>query len=202
MRQFKILNIWRIVLIEVVPKPEKTLWDPKNYRSISLLCFLFNILKRLIFARVEPTIDPLLSQEQTGFRQEGSTVDQFTLLTQDIRDSYSAKKAGVVFVNLTAAYDTAWHRGLISKLLRLLPDRYMVRMVIKIVSNHSFTLTTGNVKRSRLRHLKNSVRWTGRSGNDDMSNQFAWSWHYASHSWGSLLVLAGVLEQQSCEQQR
>ena len=36
-----------------------------------------------------------------------------TLLTQDIEDNVLAKKkAGAVFVDLTAAYHTVWHRGL------------------------------------------------------------------------------------------
>ena len=59
-----------------------------------------------------------------------------------------------MFIDLTAAYDTVWHRGLTCKLLRLLPDRYMI---IEMVSNRSFTLTTGNGQRSRSRRLKNDV---------------------------------------------
>jgi len=40
-------------------------------------------------------------------------------LTQDIEDSFSAKKkAGAVFVDLTAALDTVWHRSLTCKLLK------------------------------------------------------------------------------------
>jgi len=79
-------------------------------------------------------------------------------LTQDIEDSLSAKKkGGAVFVDLTAAYDTVWHRGLTWKLLRLLPDRHMVYMIMEMVSNRRFTLTTGNGQRSRLRRLKNGV---------------------------------------------
>jgi len=62
-----------------------------------------------------------------------------------------------VFVDLTAAYETVWHRDLACKLLRLLPNRHMVHMIIEMVSNRSFTLTTGNGQRSRLRRLKNSV---------------------------------------------
>jgi len=62
-----------------------------------------------------------------------------------------------VFVDLTAAYDTVWHRGLTCKLLRLLLDRHMVHMIMEIVSNSSFTLTTVNSQRSRLRRLKNGV---------------------------------------------
>jgi len=53
-------------------------------------------------------------------------------------------KAGAVFVNLTAAYNTVWDDGFTGKVLQLLPDGHMVCMIIKMVANCSFTLTTGN----------------------------------------------------------
>ena len=62
-----------------------------------------------------------------------------------------------MFVDLTAAYDTVWHCGHTCKLLQLLPDRHMVHMIMEMVSIRSFTSTTGNSKRSRLRRLKNGV---------------------------------------------
>jgi len=64
---------------------------------------------------------------------------------------------GADFVDLTAARDIVWHRGLAYKLLRLLLDRHRVHMIMEMVGNRSFTLTTGNGKRSRLRRLKNGV---------------------------------------------
>jgi len=104
MRQLKIPNIWRRALVVAILKPEKQLGDPKAYRPISLLCVPFKILKRLIYARVETITDSLLPQEQAGFRHGRSAADQVTLLTQDIADSFSVKKkAGAVFVDLTAA---------------------------------------------------------------------------------------------------
>ena len=158
LRQLKIPKIWRKALVVAIPKPMKPVEDPRSYRPISLLCVPYKILERLIYARVEPVVDPFLPGEQAGFRHGRSTVDQVTLLTQDIEDSFSAKrKAGAVFVDLTAAYDTVWHRGLTCKLLRLLPDRHMVRMIMELVRNRSFTLTTGDGKRSRLRRLRNGV---------------------------------------------
>ena len=70
----------------------------------------------------------------TGFRHGRSTVDQIVLLKQNIEDSFEAKKkTGAVFVDLTAACggcDTVWHRGLTCKLLRLLPDKHMVRIIL------------------------------------------------------------------------
>ena len=104
--------------------------------SITVVCCALKILERLIYARVEPLIDPLLPKEQAGFRRGKSTVDQVVLLTQNIEDSFEAKKkAGAVFINLTAAYDTVWHRGLTCKLLRLLPDKHMVKMIMELFRN-------------------------------------------------------------------
>ena len=158
LRQLKIPKVCRRALVVAIPKPKKPVEDPKSYRSISLLCVPYKILKRLIYARIEPIVDPLLPGERAGFRHGKSTVDQVVLLTQNIEDSFEAKKkAGAVFVDLTAAYDTVWYRGLTCKLLRLLPDKHMVRMIMELVRNRSFTLTTGDSKQSRLRRLKNGV---------------------------------------------
>ena len=141
-----------------ISKPAKPVGNPKSYRPISLLCVPYKILERFICARVESLIDPLLPKEQAEFLRGKSTVDQVVLLTQSIEDSFEAKKkAGAVFVDLTAAYDTVWHRGLTCKLLRLLPDKHMVRIIMELVRNPSFTLTTGDSKQSRLRRLKNGV---------------------------------------------
>ena len=85
-------------------------------------------------------------------------VDQVDLLTQNIKDSFEAeKRADAVFVDLRAAYDTVWHHGLTCKLLTLLPDNHMIRMIMELVQNRSFTLTTGDCKQSRLCCLKNSI---------------------------------------------
>ena len=158
MRLLRLPKIWRRAKVVAIPKPKKPLEDPRSYRPISLLCIPFKILERLIYTRAEKIIDPLLPQEQAGFRRGRSTVDQVTLLTQEIEDSFSAKqKAGAVFVDLTAAYDTVWHRGLTCKLLRLLPDRHMVSFIMELIRNRSFTLTTGNGPQSRLRRLRNGV---------------------------------------------
>ena len=141
-----------------ISKTNEACGNPKSYRSISLLCVPYKILERLIYARVEPLVDPLLPKEQAGFRRGKSTVDQVVLLTQNIEDSFAGKKkAGAVFIDLTAAYDTVWHRGLTCKLLRLLPDKNTVKMIMELVRNRSFTLTTSDSKQSRLRRLKSGV---------------------------------------------
>ena len=133
LRHLKIPNLWRRALVVAIPKPKKPVEDPKSYRPISLLCVLYKILERLTHARVEPIVDPLFPREQAGFRQGRPTVDQTVWLTQNIEDSFEAKKkAGVVFVNLTAAYDTVWHRGLTCKLIRPLRDKHMLWTIMTV----------------------------------------------------------------------
>ena len=58
-----------------------------------------------------------------------------------------------MFVNLTAAYDTVWHRGLTCKVLRLVSDRHNM----ELIRNHNFTLTTATGPIKRLRHLRTGV---------------------------------------------
>ena len=153
LRHLKIPKIWRRALVVAIPKPKRPVEDPKSYRPISLLCVLYKIFERLIPACDESIVDPLLPREQVGFRRARSTVDQTALLTQNIEDSFETnKKAGAVFVDLTAAYDTVWHRGFTYKLLRLLPDK-----LIELVQNRSLMLITGDSKQSRLRGLRNGL---------------------------------------------
>ena len=152
-------KVWRRALVAAIPKPKKPVEDPKSYRPISLVCVPCKIFERLMHVRVEPIVDPLLPRKQAGFRRGRSTVDQTVLLTQNIEDSFeNKKKAGAVFVDLTAAYDTVWHRCLTGKLLRLLPDKHIVWMIMELVRNRSFTLTTADSKQSNLRRLRNRLR--------------------------------------------
>ena len=64
--RLKIPKIWRRALVVAIPKPAKPVGDPKSYRPISLLCVPYKILERLIYARVEPLIDPLLPKDRLG----------------------------------------------------------------------------------------------------------------------------------------
>ena len=158
LRRLKIVKIRRKALVVAIPKPTKPVGDPKSYRTISLVYVPYKILERFIYARVEPLINTLLLKEQAGFRRGKSTVDQVVLLTQNIRKFFEAKKkARVIFFDLTAACDTVWHRGVTCKLLRLLPDKHMVRMYMELVRTGRFTLTTNESKQIRLRRLKNGI---------------------------------------------
>ena len=151
-------KIWRRADVTAILKPNKPANDAKNYRPISLLCMPLKLLERLLLSRLEPVIDPQLPPQQAGFRRGRSTTDQVTLLTDDIEAGFEAcRKVGVVLVDLTAAYDTVWLRGLHLKLLRMIPDGRMVSFVMELLTNRSFRLRTSDGQVSRLRRLRNGV---------------------------------------------
>ena len=151
-------KIWRKATVIALPKPNKPVDDPKSYRPISLLCVPYKLLERLLLARLEPVVDPQLPDEQAGFRHGRSTVHQIVKLSNDIEDSFEKKhKAGVILVDLTAAYDTVWHQGLTLKLLRIIPDRHMVKFICNILANRRFVLKTSDGQSSRPRQLRNGV---------------------------------------------
>ena len=129
---YELPKIWRRTKVIALPKPNKPLDDPKGYRPIALLCVPYKLMERLLHARPDPVID--------------------SQLPNDIRE-----KAGVVLLDLSAAYDTVWHRGLHLKLLQTIPDRHMVNFIMEMMKNRSFTLNTSDGQCSRLRWLKNGV---------------------------------------------
>ena len=151
-------KVWRRADIIAVLKPNKSADDAKNYRPIPLLCVPLKLLERLLISRLDPVIDPQLPPEQAGIRHGRSTTDQVTLLTDDIEAGFEHnQKVGVALVDITAAYDTVWLRGLHLKLLRMLPDRHMVSFVMELLTNQSFTLRTSDGQVSRLRRIHNGV---------------------------------------------
>ncbi|KAL6463757.1 hypothetical protein MHYP_G00281480 [Metynnis hypsauchen] len=122
-----------------------SLVQPVAGLQISQLCVPYKILERVIHSHTEPVVDPQLPWEQASFPRGKSTVDQVTLLTQDIEDSFQDnEKAGVVFLDLTAVYDIVSHRGLHLKMLRTIPDWHMVRFIMEMLVNRSFIVHTSN----------------------------------------------------------
>ena len=129
-------------------------WRTFKPWPISLLCIPCKIVERLIYHRISPVIDPQLPQEQAGLRPGPTTLDQVAKLTSDIEQAFDGNlKGGAVFVDLTAAYDTVWCRGLILKLLRMLPNRF----ISELITNHSVVVKTSDGQHSRLKRINNGV---------------------------------------------
>jgi hypothetical protein len=102
-------------------------------------------LEKLIYNRISPIIEENLPIEQAGFRPNRNCCDQVLALISYIESGF---QNGVVFVDLTAAYDTVWKDGLIHKLYNVIrvPCGKMVSlledMLCCLTVNSGFSLKT------------------------------------------------------------
>ena len=153
----KIPKMWRQAHVIALQKPGKALDDPKSYRPISLLCHLYEIFERVILNRMKDKIDSHLIRQQAGFRPGKSCTRQVLNLTQHIEDGFETRKVtGVVFVDLTAAFDTVCHRTLRNKVYELTKDFKFTEVIGMLLKDRRFYVTL-NGKDSSWRQQKNGL---------------------------------------------
>ena len=93
---------------QIVPMPKKgDLSVATNYRGISLMPIAAKIYNKMILNRLVPFVEPLLRNNQNGFRKGRSTLSQILSLRRVIEESDAAKKdLALVFVDFAKAFDS------------------------------------------------------------------------------------------------
>ena len=104
----------------------------------------YKLFERLVYNRIKPVIESVLPHEQAGLRPNRYTLDQVALLAENIENAFDKKKkADIVLFDLSAAYDTVWHRGLTLKLLETILSKQMVRAIMNMIHNRHFYIQMG-----------------------------------------------------------
>jgi hypothetical protein len=153
----KIPNEFKKAKVIAILKPGKPANEASSYRPISLLSVCHKFLEKLIYNRISPIIEEHLPIEQAGFRPNRNCCDQVLALTSYIESGFQKRlKTGVVFVDLTAAYDTVWKDGLIHKLYNVIPCGKMVSLLEDMLSNRQFRVFVED-KSSKFRFLNNGL---------------------------------------------
>lgn len=62
-----------------------------SFRPIALLSVVYKVLERLIYNRIESTVNNFIPVEQAGFRSGRSCTDQVLALTTYIKSGFQAK---------------------------------------------------------------------------------------------------------------
>ena len=103
----------------IVPIPKSgSLSNPSNYRGISLSCIIAKIYNRLILNRIRKVIDPLLRNNQNGFRSGRNTISQIMALRRIIEEAKEHNLPAILtFIDFKKAFDTI-HRGKMLKILK------------------------------------------------------------------------------------
>ena len=99
-------SIWR--KSQIIPVPKKgDLSLATNYRGISLLPIAAKIYNKLILNRLLPYVEPLLRNNQNGFRAGRTTISQILSLRRIIEEAnFCNLDAAYVFVDFSKAFDS------------------------------------------------------------------------------------------------
>ena len=96
--------------------------DPKMSRPISILPAISRLVERLIERQIREHLDPLLPDEQHGFRSgHGTTtaLSQIISVVARARANKNTRAVAIASMDAKAAFDTADHKLLLMKLQRL-----------------------------------------------------------------------------------
>ena len=93
--------------------------DCKNYRPVSLLTSMSKIFEKCVHLTLYKYLEDnnLLTDKNAGFKPGDSTVNQLVDLTNKLYKGIDEKKKAVmIFLDISKAFDKVWHPGLLFKL--------------------------------------------------------------------------------------
>ena len=136
-------DIW--VRSGLVPLPKKeNLGYADQYRGISLSVIAAKIYNKMLLFRIRPNIEPILRNNQNGFRRKRSTVGQILTLRRLIEGIKSKNLSAVLtFGDFSKAFDSI-HRGKLMQILQAygIPARHSERYKHTLRGHYGASLIT------------------------------------------------------------
>ena len=142
-------STWRESTIIPIPKPNKDLSNPTNYRPIALTSCICKTMERLVNNRLIWILEKnkILDKHQCGFRKNRSTIDQLVRMETYIRDGLIRDHHVVsVFFDLEKAYDTTWKYGIMKDLHEIGMRGNMPTFIENFLKNRTFRVHLGGEK--------------------------------------------------------
>ncbi|PNF27716.1 hypothetical protein B7P43_G12778, partial [Cryptotermes secundus] len=113
-----------------------------NYRGISLLPTAYKILTRILKKRLDPYIEKIIGEYQSGFRPNRSTIDNLFTLRQITEKCWEFNiDIYLCFIDFKQAYDT-----IIRKKLRMIMSTFGIPTKLSRIINLTMTETINQVK--------------------------------------------------------
>ena len=124
---------------QIIPFPKKgDLSLATNYRGISLLSIAAKIYNKLILNRLIPKVDPLLRNNQNGFRAGRSTLSQILTLRRILEEGRNCNFDSIfIFIDFSKAFDSI-DRDTMFEILELYGiPKQMVEAIRLLYTNNS-----------------------------------------------------------------
>ena len=123
-------------VVPVYKKNEKNF--VQNYRPISLLPICGKIFEKVIFS----SLYPYIFSKQSGYRRNDSTVKQLISITHDIHKAFNeGQELRAAFLDISKAFDSVWHEGLIYKLKKIGIEGDMIGIIQSFLSDRKQRVT-------------------------------------------------------------
>lgn len=136
---------WKMSLISMILKPNKSPHLTASYRPVSLLPVLSKLFEKVLLPRILNFLEDanVIPQHQFGFRKSHSTIHQLHRVVDYISESLEKRMYCTgIFLDVQAAFDKVWHNGLLYKIKRVIPDPYY-SVLFSFIKNRSFKVRQG-----------------------------------------------------------
>ena len=137
---------WKISIIKLLFK-KGSRRDSNNYRPISITPCIARLFKRLILLRLNAFIKDknLIREEQSGFRSQRQTRDNFFTIIQKSKEAMNrGHKAILITFDMASAFDKVWHDGIIYRLSEMGVPLYLINIIASFLNNRHFKVKIGN----------------------------------------------------------
>ena len=125
---------WRSAIVVPIPKPNKDLSMPSNYRPIALTCTMCKVLEKIVNKRLRWILENrnIFSEAQKGFRQFCSTTDNLLILESEIQEAFNqGQHLLVVSLDIEKAYDMTWR----THILKTLQEHHITGNLLCFINN-------------------------------------------------------------------
>ncbi|MEW8548123.1 MAG: reverse transcriptase domain-containing protein, partial [Candidatus Thiodiazotropha sp.] len=138
---------WKIATVIPIMKPHKDKLNPQSYRPISLTSAICKTMETMVANRLTSHLEKNghLSNNQSGFRKNRSTIDQLVRLESEINMAFMENKCqAAVTLDLEKAFDLMWTSGTLIKLNEFGINGHMFRWIHNFLSGRKIQVRVGD----------------------------------------------------------
>jgi hypothetical protein len=136
-------ELWKKVIVRMIPKKNDGKKDPKNYRPISITSCIARLCERFILIEINDHLKKhkLIIKQQSGFRSYRQTKDNIFAICQRNLEAFNSKKKNcVIFFDISKAFDKIWQNGLLFKMKSLKFKDSIIKWLYHFLKGRSFTI--------------------------------------------------------------